>query len=295
MPDATPPKRFQFGLNWQNFLRTVDGPRIEAAARSLDALLDGEELRGQSFLDIGCGSGLVSLVARMAGARVISFDPDEACVRCTESLRARWRVSELGAGESAADTATQTADRQPDDNDWQIAQGSILDADFVASLGQFGIVYAWGVLHHTGQMRRAIELARERTAPGGLFVLAVYHDQGGASRRWAAIKRFYHALPTFLRPVYVAVIAGWYEIRFAGARLLSGRNPLPMQDWQAKRRDRGMSVWHDWVDWIGGWPFEVSSPDAVINPLVRAGFSLRRIKTVGNGWGCNEYVFRRSG
>lgn len=289
MPDATTPTRFQFGLNWQDFLRTVDGARIEAAARSLDALLDGEDLRGQSFLDIGCGSGLVSLVARMAGARVTSFDPDEACVRCTESLRTHWRASESGA-----DTATQTAGSPPP-NEWRIAQGSILDADFVTSLGQFGIVYAWGVLHHTGQMRRAIELARERTAPGGLFVLAIYHDQGGASRRWAAIKRFYHVLPSFLRPVYVAAIAGWYELRFAAARSLSGRNPLPMQDWQAKRRDRGMSVWHDWVDWIGGWPFEVSSPDEVINPLVQAGFSLRRIKTVGNGWGCNEYVFRRSG
>jgi 2-polyprenyl-6-hydroxyphenyl methylase/3-demethylubiquinone-9 3-methyltransferase len=289
MPDTTTPTRFQFGLNWQDFLRTVDGARIEAAARSLDALLDGEDLRGQSFLDIGCGSGLVSLVARMAGARVTSFDPDEACVRCTESLRTRWCASESGA-----DNATQTTGSQPT-NDWRIAQGSILDVDFVTSLGQFGIVYAWGVLHHTGQMRRAIELARERTAPGGLFVLAIYHDQGGASRRWAAIKRFYHILPSFLRPVYVAAIACWYEVRFATARLLSGRNPLPVQDWQAKRRDRGMSVWHDWVDWIGGWPFEVSSPDEIINPLVQAGFSLRRIKTVGNGWGCNEYVFRRSG
>lgn len=289
MPDATTPTRFQFGLNWQDFLRTVDRPRIEAAATSLDALLDGEDLRGQSFLDIGCGSGLVSLVARMAGARVTSFDPDEACVRCTESLRTQWGSSGLGADELAAETAGSRPV-----NDWRIAQGSILDPDFVASLGQFGIVYAWGVLHHTGQMRRAIRLASERTAPGGLFVLAIYHDQGGASRRWAAIKRFYHRLPTFLRPAYVAAIAGWHELRFATARLLSGRNPLPMQDWQAKRRDRGMSVWHDWVDWIGGWPFEVSSPDEIINPLTRDGFSLRHLKTVGNGWGCNEYVFRRS-
>lgn len=293
MPDATPPTRFQFGLNWQNFLRTVDGPRIEAAAKSLDSLLDGEDLRGQSFLDIGCGSGLVSLVARMAGAKVTSFDPDEACVRCTESLRLRWRANESGADGSAAETATQTADAQPV-HDWRIAQGSILDADFASSLGQFDIVYAWGVLHHTGQMRRAIRLASERTAPGGLFVLAIYHDQGGASRRWAAVKRFYHRVPSFLRPAYVAVIAGWHELRFAAARLLSGRNPLPLQDWHAKRRDRGMSVWHDWVDWIGGWPFEVASPDEVINPLIRAGFSLRQIKTVGNGWGCNEYVFQRS-
>ncbi len=92
--------------------------------------------------------------------------------------------------------------------------------------------------------------------------------------------------------MWVALIAGWYETKFAIARALRGKNPLPFADWQAKKRDRGMSVWHDWVDWIGGWPFEVASPDLVINQLAPHGFCLQRIKTVGHGWGCNEYVFR---
>lgn len=54
-----------------------------------------------------------------------------------------------------------------------------------------------------------------------------------------------------------------------------------------------MSVWHDWIDWVGGWPFEVARPEAIINPLAERGFYLLRLWTVGNGWGCNEYVFRR--
>ena len=54
-----------------------------------------------------------------------------------------------------------------------------------------------------------------------------------------------------------------------------------------------MSAWHDWVDWVGGLPFEVSTPDGIIDPLQRAGFTLETLKTVGNGWGCNEFVFRR--
>jgi 2-polyprenyl-6-hydroxyphenyl methylase/3-demethylubiquinone-9 3-methyltransferase len=164
----------------------------------------------------------------------------------------------------------------------------------VRALGRFDVVYSWGVLHHTGEMRRGIDLASHCVARGGLFVIAIYHDQGGASRRWAWIKRAYHGLPSGLRPIWVGLVATIYETKFALARLLSGRNPLPFADWRAKRADRGMSVWHDWVDWVGGWPFEVSSPDDIINPLAASGFHLVRLRTVGGGWGCNEYVFRRS-
>ncbi|MEM6779751.1 MAG: SAM-dependent methyltransferase, partial [Planctomycetota bacterium] len=76
------------------------------------------------------------------------------------------------------------------------------------------------------------------------------------------------------------------------ARLASGRNPLPFQDWKLKKRDRGMSAWHDWVDWVGGLPFEVAKPESVILPLVQDGFRLENLTTVGSGWGCNEFVFR---
>ena len=33
---------------------------------------------------------------------------------------------------------------------WTIETGDILNADYLAALGQFDAVYAWGVLHHTG-------------------------------------------------------------------------------------------------------------------------------------------------
>ena len=53
-----------------------------------------------------------------------------------------------------------------------------------------------------------------------------------------------------------------------------------------------MSVWHDWVDWVGGMPFEVAKPEDIVVPLTDE-FRLVNLKTVGNGWGCNEYVFQR--
>jgi SAM-dependent methyltransferase len=265
-------KRFAFGKNWSDFLDTVDESRIAASADSLRRLIGDDSLAGKSFLDIGSGSGLSSLAAHRGGARVVSFDYDEASVRCTEEIKQRF-----GGPEPL----------------WEVRRGSILDVPFVSSLGLFDVVYSWGVLHHTGEMRRGIELASRCVAPGGLFAIAIYHDQGGASRRWAWIKRAYHGLPNRLRPIWVGLVATIYETKFALARMLSGRNPSPLADWRAKRADRGMSVWHDWVDWVGGWPFEVSSPDDIINPLADSGFHLVRLRTVGGGWGCNEYVFRK--
>ena len=270
--------RFAFGKNWQAFLQNLDDERIEQAVDSLKHRLGMENLAGKRFLDMGCGSGLFSLAARRLGAEVTSIDFDQDCVACTESLKKQWLKTE----------APTTDDL------WQIRQGSVLDESLMASLGTFDVVYSWGVLHHTGEMERAIRLASERVAEGGFFFIAIYHDQGGASRRWHGIKQTYHRLPPPLRSVWVAMVAALYETKFAMARLASLKNPLPFADWRAKKKDRGMSAWHDWVDWVGGLPFEVAKPEAIIVPLRQRGFVLENLTTVGNGWGCNEYIFRRS-
>ena len=55
-----------------------------------------------------------------------------------------------------------------------------------------------------------------------------------------------------------------------------------------------MNKWHDWVDWVGGLPFEVSSPDDIVEFFRKRDFTLTKIRTV-NGWGNNEYVFKKAG
>ena len=264
-------QRFAFGENWKAFLTTLDEERISHAIESLRTMLRQQSLIGKRFLDIGCGSGLFSLAAHRLGASVLSIDYDHDSVGCTQQMR------------------EQFGDNSPA---WSIQQGSVLDEALIESLGQFDIVYSWGVLHHTGDLWRAIELASTLVAPGGQFFIAIYNDQGRASRRWLKIKQIYHRLPRWLRPVWVVLIAGIYELKFAAARLARLNNPLPFADWRAKKKDRGMSAWHDWVDWIGGLPFEVATPDQVVRSLADKGFVLETQTSVGKGWGCNEFVFR---
>lgn len=262
--------RFGFGENWRSFLKTVNQPRIEQAIESLQRLFGVESFHGQTFLDLGCGSGIFSLAAVRMGASVTSLDYDQNSVLCTEELRRRYGQS---------------------DGNWIIRRGDVLDHSMMSLLGKFDVVYSWGVLHHTGDMNTAIDSAAGRVRSGGLFSIAIYNDQGGGSRRWLWIKQTYHRLPPSLRSAWVILIAGIYEAKFAMARLARGNNPLPFTDWRAKRLDRGMSVWHDWVDWIGGLPFEVAAPESIILPLIDAGFALKNLKTVGAGWGCNEFTF----
>lgn len=284
------PSRFAFGKNWSHFLQTVTEERIAAATQSLHAVVGPAGLQGRRFLDIGSGSGLFSLAAYRLGAEVTSFDYDVDSVGCTQELRLREQASE---------------------SRWHVEQGSVLDAEYVASLGSFDVVYSWGVLHHTGEMWTAIDLASQRVADGGTFWIALYNDQGVWSRVWAGVKQLYVRLPSWLRPVYVFAIGfPWAATRALSKltaqilRLLfhglnGGKVPPPMADLKvrlmASQRVRGMHWWYDLVDWIGGFPFEVAKPDDVIAFLRERGFVLEQITTCGGNLGCNEFVFRRTG
>lgn len=262
-------RRFEFGANWRSFLAGLDDGRIAEAERSLRWFLGRDSLAGIDLLDIGCGSGLFSLAARRLGARVTSFDFDPQSVACAQELRRRYF---------------------PEDADWRITEGSVLDATYLAGLGVFDVVYSWGVLHHTGDMWRAIDLAAGRVKPGGTLAIALYNDQGRASVWWRRIKRIHCALPACLRKPYVALVVCACEARWSLSRLLRLKNPLPFQGWSAYRSHRGMSAWHDWIDWVGGYPFEVARPDLVIMRLRPQGFIIDRMEH-NAGWGNNQMAF----
>jgi len=264
--------RFAFGENWVRFLDTLDANRVESATRSLANMLGEQSLRGRSFVDVGCGSGLSSLAAMNLGAaRVHSLDFDPQSVACAQELQRRYF---------------------PDDNRWTVEEGSALDLAYLASLGRFDCVYSWGVLHHTGDMWRTISNVCSMVAEGGRLFIAIYADQGGSSDRWRIVKRSYNRCPSGLQPAFAAIAIAPLEMRAFLRLALRGRPLRYFKSWSGHERRRGMSHWHDIVDWVGGYPFEVATPEAVFEHVHQAGFELERLTTT-RGHGCHEFVFRR--
>lgn len=263
--------RFEFGANWTHFLKVLNDDRIALAEQSLRAMLGVDNLKGKRFLDIGSGSGLFSLVARRLGATVHSFDYDPQSVACTEELRARYF---------------------PDDVGWIVEQGSVLDKGYLQTLGQWDIVYSWGVLHHTGAMWQALENVSPLVRQGGTLFIALYNYQRIMSPVWLWIKRAYNRMPKGLR----WLVLGPALVYLWGPRsiydLLRGK---PFHTWRhyAEHGVRGMSAWRDVVDWVGGYPFEVAKPEEVFNFYRDGGFRLEQLQTCGGGLGCNQFVFSR--
>lgn len=261
-------ERFQFGRNWASFLSVLDERRILEAERSLDEMVGREQIANRTFIDVGSGSGLFSLAAMRLGARrVHSFDYDTDSVACTSELRRQFF---------------------PQAAHWTVEQGSVLDADYLRRLGQWDIAYSWGVLHHTGEMWSAIDHVAGLVAPGGRLFIAIYNDQGPWSRYWTAVKRFYNRGKLHQWAVQ-AVFMTYWAVRGLIVDLVRRKNPR--QRYQEYKADRGMSVRHDWKDWLGGYPFEVASPEAVFDFCQARGFSLSKLKTRGGTVGCNEFVF----
>ena len=263
--------RFEFGKNWKSFSNYIDDNVIQVAQSSLADLFNTNDLSGKTFLDVGCGSGLFSLAAFKMGAKVVSFDFDVDSVECTKEVRTKY------AGSPSS---------------WIIEQGSILDTNYINALNSFDIVYSWGVIHHTGDLWKAFSNLVELVNCGGVLCVAIYNDQGFKSKIWTVIKKFYNRLPRFMRPIFA-----W--ISFIGIQILS----LAYHLYKFKiisyikyvknyKSNRGMNLFNDWLDWVGGYPYEVASAKSVNNFFIAKGFEIYDAKLVSS-FGNNEFVAHR--
>jgi 2-polyprenyl-3-methyl-5-hydroxy-6-metoxy-1,4-benzoquinol methylase len=260
---------FAFGENWASFARLIDETTIDEAQRALLKLVPHGELEGRSFLDIGCGSGLHSLAAmRLGVAQLTAVDIDPISVHTTIAVLQR----QAGAARWSAEVA------------------SVFDLS-PSRIGRFDIVYSWGVLHHTGDMRNAVRKAAALVNEGGLFAFALYRSTR-MDAFWVREKRIYaHAsarMQRLIRRVYV----GLYRVAF----LAQGRSfSRGVTDY---RSGRGMHFDHDVHDWLGGYPYETILASDVARLMADLGFREERIfsgpMTRGLlGSSCDEYVYRR--
>lgn len=261
--------RFGFGKNWKSFLSSVDEDRVNLAKESLVEFTGIENLSGKSLLDIGCGSGLFSYSAFLLGAeRVVSFDFD---VDSVEATRALW-------------------EKAGSPQNWVVVQGSVLDREYLETLGTFDLVYSWGVLHHTGSMWEAIRNAASLVAPGGLFYIALYNRVEGrrGSAFWLRVKKIYNDGSIITRGLIEWMYFLVYHLIVPVVRFQD-----PFRIMRDYRENRGMSYWHDVVDWVGGYPFEFATIEEVFGFMKREypSFRLENVKST-NSLGNNSFLFR---
>ena len=266
---------FAFGKNWASYAALIGEREITEAERGLLKLLPKEALAGKRFLDIGCGSGLHSLAAlRLGAGEVLAVDIDPDSVATTRAV----------------------LDRHAPQARYSVQESSVFDLDS-ARTGRFDVVYSWGVLHHTGDMHRALRQATALVAPRGVFMFALYRKTWMCGF-WKLEKRFYsHAGPgtqKFIRSVYVAL----YRV----ALRMRGQ---PFKEYVRNYKNkRGMDFYHDVHDWLGGYPYEsISSAGVALAMhtwgLVPVKILVQRGRAFGRhtglfGSGCDEYVYRRA-
>jgi SAM-dependent methyltransferase len=265
---------FEFGRNWERLLPDVDESRVQAAMRDISSFFQ-RDLAGLSFLDVGCGSGLSSYAAYRLGARSItSVDIDPKNIANVQRIKQRFEVDPTFP--------------------WTCEVRSIVNPRDVAELPCSDVVYAWGVLHHTGAMWDAISNSASLVNQGGFLYLMLYRDAWSAPL-WRAITRRYVRSGSGIKFLIRNAFAG----ALITGLIVKGRNPKRvMRDYG--RKSRGMSWYVDVTDWVGGYPFEYTAAETVIARLAPEGFTLRNIvpplcpRPIGlRGTGSYQYLFQR--
>jgi 2-polyprenyl-6-hydroxyphenyl methylase/3-demethylubiquinone-9 3-methyltransferase len=157
------------------------------------------------------------------------------------------------------------------------------------SLECFDIVYSWGVLHHTGDLFKALNNIQIPVKKGGVLFIAIYNDQGFISKFWKKVKQFYCSSLSG-RILTSALFYPFFFLISLAAGMVRFKNPIRYFSDYKKRR--GMSLLNDWKDWLGGYPFEVAKPEDIFSFFHKRGFQLQKMTTTNRN-GNNQFVFKK--
>lgn len=265
--------KYKFGKNWKSYLSEYFNENsLKEACKSICTFMGVDNFKGKRFIDVGCGSGIMSLAAiQLEAKEVLSIDCDIDSIEATESLKYFNAINSKNFNISK----------------WSIKQDSILNR-LDLKHGKFDIVYSWGVLHHTGNLVKALNNVTELVNDNGLIYLSIYNEVGGlfGSRFWKRVKLAYNKSPSLIR----YFIELFYIIKKIIFYILQLKNPF--KEINNYNKIRGMNFITDIKDWLGGYPYEPATVTKIFKFFKFKGFNLINISTT-NRLGCNEYLFRR--
>ena len=254
-------QRFGFGLNWRSYSKRISFPEIEHAKKGLIKLLpENYSFINKSFIDIGCGSGIHSIAAYSLNFKnIIATDFDQVSVNTTITNMETFNVK------------------------FDVFQDDILKTKVKR---KFDIVYSWGVLHHTGNLRDAINNSKNLVNDDGFYIIAIY-KKTLFCKMWYLIKKTFCYSPELIKKIQIFL---FYSLRLI-LYILKGKLIKNYSN------ERGMNLYYDAVDWLGGYPYESASKENILT-LVGEKFTLVKCfkakpKLGLMGTACSEYVFQR--
>ncbi|MEK7662215.1 MAG: methyltransferase domain-containing protein [Patescibacteria group bacterium] len=267
----TTTSQFDFGENWKNFSEhSLSSDKIKQAEKDLKYLINGVNLSGKAFLDIGFGQGLSLLIATKLGAKTVGCDINP---KCEDILNRNRKFFSSIRGKQIP-----------------IVVGSILDDAVIEKIklssplynGKYEIVYSWGVLHHTGDLKKAIENSCKLVDKSGYLIIALYNKHW-SSRIWLFIKWLYGKSPGIIRKIMIKI---FYPVIWIAKFVVTRRNP--------KKQSRGMDFYYDVIDWVGGYPYEYQSVQETKDTIEQYGFSCVKYIPANVPTGCNQFLFLKN-
>ncbi len=241
---------FSFGENWINYASQINNEVLEINNKYIFNLMaeNNINIENKIILDLGCGSGINSVsLSFLNPKKIVCIDYDNNSVECTKRIINTYGNKNV---------------------EYECIQTSILDDNFISKyLETFDFIYCYGVLHHTGNMYQAINNTFKLSKQNCKLYLGLYHQFNTLERDLENKTEYFYgnkSIKNYLICDYMAVFKNWHVKKI---------DDLQNYSWNIINH-RGMNRYHDCVDWLGGFPYEVINVNILNNICIKSNISL---------------------